>query len=413
MTSLTRLWQNPKFTRLWSARLVSRFGSALSYIVLIWIAYTETGSALAVTYVGLAEFVPTIAVGIFTGALVDRFDRRQVIVLSVLGRSAAMAALAVTLYLVGFHLAFVLLAVVVFTILSTFFGPASQALLPEIVSPESLADANGLFESSESVVGIIASSLGGVFIVIVGAVPSLGIDAASYLVAALFVALIGATVISTPATQETRGLLQEVRDGFVYLRRNVGLFELTLAALLLNFLFAAVLTYLVVYATGPLRGGAVVFAVLEATLAAGVAVGAILVGRLRLTRYTGRMWVYAAFGQAVGVLGLVFFPVFPVAFSALFAFGVMNGILNISWLSTVQVIVPERMQGRYFAIDNMLSLGAIPVAQIVFGVLILAEGVSNTFLWMGVGSLVAGVGFLFLKDLHRLGYTPKTEPADG
>lgn len=407
MSSLTGLWQNRKFTRLWSARLVSRFGSGLSAIVLIWIAYSQTGSALAVTYVGLAEFVPTIAVGVFTGALVDRFDRRRVIVLSNLGRSAAMAALAVVLYLAGFHLAFVLLAVIVFTVLSTFFGPASQALLPEIVPPDSLADANGLFESSESIVGIFASSLAGVMIVIVGAVPSLGIDAASYLVAAMFVALIGTTVASTPVPPEGTRLLGEVRDGFVYLRRNVPLFELTLAALVLNFLFAAVLTYLVVYSTGPLRGGAVVFAVLEASLAAGIAVGAILVGRLRLTRFTGRVWVYAAFGQAIGVIGLVVLPELPVALSALFAFGVINGILNITWLSTVQVIVPERMRGRYFAIDNMLSWGAIPVAQIVFGLSILADGISFTLLWVGIGSLVAGVAFLFLKELRQLDAIPK------
>ena len=70
MTSQLPLSTNPGFQRLWSARVISRFGSALGYVVLIWYVYAQTGSALAVVYVGLAEFVPTIAFGILSGALV-------------------------------------------------------------------------------------------------------------------------------------------------------------------------------------------------------------------------------------------------------------------------------------------------------------------------------------------------------
>ncbi len=133
MIGPSSLSNNSRFTRLWIARLVSRFGSALGYVVLIWFVYAETGSALAVVYVGLAEFLPTVAVGLFSGAVVDRYERRRVIVLSTLGRSAAMGALVVVLYLLGFNLAIIVLASAIFAICATFFGPGSQALLPELV----------------------------------------------------------------------------------------------------------------------------------------------------------------------------------------------------------------------------------------------------------------------------------------
>ena len=90
MSEWSALWSNGPFTRLWSARLVSRFGSALGYVVLIWYTFAETGSALAVVYVGLAEFVPTAAFGLFSGAGVDCYNRRTVIVLCSLGRGVAM-----------------------------------------------------------------------------------------------------------------------------------------------------------------------------------------------------------------------------------------------------------------------------------------------------------------------------------
>ncbi len=416
MSARTPLWHERRFTRLWSARVISRFGSALSYVVLLWITFTETNSALAVTYVGLAEFVPTVAIGLFSGALVDRLDRRRVIVVSTLGRAAAMAALVLALEFLGFHLAIVLAACVAFTICSTFFGPGSQALLPQLVPRESLASANGLFESTESVVGIAGSAAAGGLIVVLGAVPSLGIDAACYFVAAIFILLIGATAPLRHAgdgAPKGEGLLHEVREGLVYLRRTVGLFELTLATLVLNFLFAFVLTFLVVYSTVSLHGDAVVYAILEALLTAGYGVGGLLVGRLRLTRLTGRIWTYSAFAQGLAVLVLVLFPVVPVAWTVFFGVGMMQGILNVALISTVQAIVPERLQGRYFAADNMVGFAAIPAAQVIGGVLVTVVGVAPTFLLAAVGSLLTGVGMLFLRELSRLGYDPRSGGGEG
>jgi MFS family permease len=407
MSDSPRLRKNPKFARLWSARVVSRFGSALSYVVLIWLTYAETGSSLAVAYVGLAEFIPTVAVGLFSGALVDRFDRRRVIVLSVLGRSAAMGGLVVALELFGFGLPFILLASVVFSVLATFFGPGSQALLPEIVPRDSLADANGLFESSEAIVGIVGSSLAGVLIVAVGAVPSLGIDAASYLVAALFIALIGGSIVTRASLTERPSLLGEVREGLAYLRQALGLLEVTVAALILNFWFAFVLTFLVIYSTQLLHGSAVVFGILETLIAGGWGIGGLLVGRLRLTRYTGRLWVYSAFVQGGALVALVLVPRLAVAVPLFLAVGILQGVLNVAESSTVQAVVPERLQGRYFATDNMVSFAAIPAAQIVGGVLILLHGISFTFLLAGVGSLVTGGGLVWLKELRRFGYDPR------
>jgi MFS transporter, DHA3 family, macrolide efflux protein len=269
MNGSSSLSSNSNFTRLWSARVVARFGSALGYVVLIWYVYAVTGSALAVVYVGLAEFVPTTGFGILSGALVDRYDRKRVIVLSTLGRSAAMGALVVALYLLGFDLLLIVLAAAVFSICATFFGPASQALLPEIVPREGLDKANGLFESSESIVAIAGSAAAGILVVAIGAIPSLGVDAASYLVGALFIALIGATVAAKKLPTGSESLAREVREGLTYLRRTRGLLQLTLVALVSNFLFSIVLTFLVVYTSNVLHGTALVYGGLEALLAAG------------------------------------------------------------------------------------------------------------------------------------------------
>ena len=406
MTPLLPLGRNPKFVRLWTARVVARFGSALSFVVLLWLTYDETGSALAVAYVSLAGFLPTVVIGLLTGALVDRFDRRRVVFVSVLGRAASMGALVVVLEVVGFRLPFLVAAAFVFAVFGTLFGPGSQALLPELVGRESLAEANGLLESTESVAGIVGSSLAGVLIVAIGAVPSLGFDAAAYLVAALILLLIGASLAPPAARAVTTGLLDEVREGLRYLRRARVLLEITIASLVINFLTAFIFTFLVVYSTELLHGTALVFATLEALGAAGWGLGGLLVGRLRLARATGRLWVYSAFGEGLVFLALIELPSVWVAAPLLFFLGIGNGILNVAWLSTIQATVPERMLGRYLATDNMVSYAAIPLSQLVGGVLIAAEGVSFTFVLAGVGMVVAGAILLTRRDLLRFGYEP-------
>jgi len=408
MSGQAPLSANPNFRRLWSARVTSRFGSALGYVVLIWYVYAETGSALAVVYVGLAQFVPTVAFGIFSGAVVDRYDRRRVIVLSSLGRSAAMGALVVSLYVGGFSLPIIVFASAVFAVCATFFGPGSQALLPEIVPHDALDKANGLFESSESVVAIAGSAAAGALLVIVGAIPSLGIDAASYLVGALFIALIGATLAPTKPAEGSGSLIGEVREGLVYLRKATGLLQLTLASLVTNFLFSVVLTFLVVYTSNILHGSALVYGGIEALLAAGWGVGGLIVGRLRLTRYTGTLAALTGFVEGGVVLGLIFVPVVAIALPLVLVVGLWQGMVNVTWLSTIQAGVPQQLQGRYLATDNAISYAAIPGSQILGGILIVVSGLPFTFVVVGIGSLISSVGFLSLSRLRKLGYDPRS-----
>lgn len=408
MAALPPLAQNPNFRRLWSARVISRFGSSLGAVALLWLTFAETHSALAVAYVGIAGLLPTIAVGILSGALVDRFDRRRVIVLSTLGRSAAMGALVLALETEGFHLAFVLIASLAFSACATFFAPGSQALLPEIVGRESLADANGLFESTEAIAAIAGNGIGGALILVIGAVPSLGIDAVSYLFGALLVALVVVAATSPPAPPTGRrpGMWTEVREGLAYLRRSGGLFQITMLALMVNFLFSIVLTFVVVFSTDLLHGSAIVYGALEALLAAGWGVGGLLVGRLGLTRHTGRIWVLSTLVEGVLVAGLVLVPAVSFALPCFFGFGLIQGLANVAWLSSVQAIVPERLQGRYFATDNALSYAAIPASQIVGGVAIVLYGLGPTFLLTGIVTVAVGVGAFFLRPLWRFAYEP-------
>ncbi|MDE1822077.1 MAG: MFS transporter [Euryarchaeota archaeon] len=407
------------FALLFSARTVARFGNNLGAVALVWYVYSATRSPIALTLVGLAELLPSLTVGLFAGALVDRFDRRRTSGLTTLGRALSMAVLVGATIAMGFHLTIVLAVVVVFSLLSSFMGPATTVLLPQIVERSDLAPANAMLQASENSVGIAGASLAGVVVALLGIVPALMLDAVSFVVGGALVLAIRPSEVRPPSTPPRAattpaGLVSEIVEGARYLRGQTGLLELTLSALGLNFFTTLVGLFTVIYVAQVLHAGALMFGVLNAVGFAGVVVGGLAAGAFHLTRRAGVLWASAGlfFGASYGAL--VIAPlllgvgpwVLATAIAVSLATGVFGGMIGTAWLSTAQAIVPDEFQGRYFSLDNLGSFAATPIAQVTGGLLTAARGVLVTYAVAAIGCLGVGGVFSTRKELRALSYDP-------
>jgi MFS family permease len=405
-----RLLLVPAYARVFTAGLGSTLGSAVSAICLVWIVYAATGSAFDVALLGTAWLLAAIVFSVFGGTLVDRYDRRRLMIASDVARAVAMAAVVVVLVVHGFDLPTILAANFVVGAFTVVFNPAEQAIVPALVKTELVADANGLVRSSRSAAQFVGTSLGGALIVSLGAVAGVAANAVTFAVSAAL--LVGMTVPrNNPSGRMARSsYLADVRDGFRWLRRATGFLQLTLSATFFNFCGALIGTFIVVFSTDLLHGSALVFALLLALEVAGNGIGSLLVSRTQGVRYAGRSWTIGA-GAASGAVAVVLalFPVVPVAAACLFLFGLFGGYAVTAWLTAAQLIVPSEMQGRYFGIDALGSIAIIPVAQIGGAFLIDAYGVQPTYLWVGIVWVVLGVAFLFPKALTRVGYPAPAE----
>ena len=123
----------------------------------------------------------------------------------------------------------------------------------------------------------------------------------------------------------------------------------------------------------------------------------------------GLVWIVTGVLIGVLIVALVLIPEAIVAFSAIFLVGVLIGFAVTTWLSIVQIIVPNEMQGRYFGIDQLGSLGVIPVGQIIGGLAIAAFGISWTYGIAGAGIVLTTLPFLASADLRKLGYSKPQE----
>ena len=404
----------PSFRRLWVANLLSTSGTVIGNTALLWLVFTRTHNPLAISLMGVAGFLPAILFGVFAGALADRYDRRRLMIVADLSRAACVAAIPISWWLIGFSLLLLLAVVFVLEGFSALFRPAANALLPTLVSPDEVDAATAYMQGGNSIAVAVGSGAAGLLIVAVGVVAGLAYNSATFVVSALLISLL---VVSGPSgrTAESgrvnRSIGADIREGMRFLRGQRGLLLGTVAATFINFFMTMVVQFLVIYATAGLELGAAGFGFLIASFSLGFLLGALAASRLHLGRRLGKTLAVTCIATGAVISGLAY-PTFPeVALFLLGSMGALLGLLVTTFYASVQRIVPNELLGRYFSLDEVGSLTAVPIAQVAGGLFILAIGVRETYLIAGLGMAVVGLAVLASPSLRRLNDSPAIWPA--
>jgi len=403
-----RVLRNRNFALLFSAGATSTGGFSLGQVALTWLVFVTTGSTLDIAYLALSSTMASILLSLVGGTLVDRHNRRILMILSDLVRALGLGVLAAYLYFVGFSLPLVLAVSFILGSFSTIFSPAERSLTPAILSVDEVVGANGLVQITTSMFQSLANAAGGALVAVIGAVAALGINSATFAISA---SLIASMTLGSAARShlvlgaQRKSFLNDVAEGIHYLPSNKGLFHLTLSAGILNLFFAMLTPYVVVYAAKELNGGAIVYGSLLATFAIGLGPGALLVGRTNAVAHAGKIWGLSGFFTGLAILLLSVTRSFIIALVLFLVVGILSGYGNVTWLSTVQLIVPSEMQGRYFGVDQLGSFAVVPVGQVLGALVIQVLNVQIDYLIVAIGLSVTSLGFLLSKELRALGYS--------
>lgn len=400
------VFRNRGFARLFAAGATSIAGFSIGQVALTIVVYDYTKSPLDVAYIGVSFIFASILFSLAAGVMVDRYDRRSLMVVSDLVRALSLALLIGYMVLLGFNLAAVIAVAFVLGSFTTLFQPAERALTPEIVGEEQIANANALVQTSNSILQFSANSIGGILVVVSGALVAFGLNVGTFLVSAGLIAGVAAAPKSEARRKMARqnSMVQDLREGFRYIAHNRGLLELTLSAGAGNFFLSMVFQFFVVYAEVALGGNGATYGVLTGLFALGWAPGAYASTRFRTVRYAGLVWIVA--GVLIGGCFVVMYllPFLVPALVSVFSAGVLLGLTNTTWLTAVQLIVPTEMQGRYFGLDQLGSFAVIPVGQVVGGIIITATSVNFDYLVAGVGASASAGLFILSPHLRNLGW---------
>jgi MFS family permease len=363
--SLSLLRRNPDFRRLYLASFISLGGDWFLLVALFALALELTGSAVSVAMLIVSQEIPFFLLSPVGGAIVDRLDRRRLMVLC----DVARALLCVGFLLVRdgstIWIAYVLLASI--SSFSAVFDPASSAAFPNLVEPEDLGPANALFGSLWGTMLAVGAALGGVVAATLGQDTAFVVDAVSFAVSASLIARIRGSFAEERQPGEAHpGIVEATIETARYARRDHRV--IALLSVKAGFgLTAGVIVLISVFAEKVYGAGAVGIGILMAARGIGALIGPFL-GRAAAGPDDRRLFGAIGFALAVFGLGYAAFGLMPSIALAAPAVAVAHLGGGAQWtLSSygLQRVVPDRIRGRIFAFDNGLITLAFTVSSLV------------------------------------------------
>ena len=347
------------FTLLWFGQLASAIGDLALFVALPFYIYERTGSTLATGAVFLVSTLPRLLFAPMAGVLVDRWDRKRVMIAADLLRAAVLLVLLLApfygwvwlIYPVDFLLSSI----------SQFFRPAKDAIVPRLVDNERLVEANSLNALGVNLAIVLGPSLGGALLAYTGLVTVVLLDAASFLTSAGLIALIThtsdgpaeAATTHTPVTAAAAGVWRDWLEALIWLRDQRMITGAFLIAGIGALAQGIINVLLIVFAKDVLHAGPLEFGWLATAQGAGSIVGSALiavVGRLLLPQ---RMVALGHAAVGIILLLLVSFPFLPLALGLSVLQGIPVMGLSIGLNVLFQTRTSDRYLGRIFGTYEM------------------------------------------------------------
>ena len=382
------------FRSLLLASFASGVGTMLAVIALTVDVYERTGSGWWISALLIADFLPTIAIGLVLGPLIDRLSRRMLMIVADLGRFAVFVALPFA----NSASAIVALALLV-GLGNGFFNPAAQAALPNLVRPEDLPRANSLYQSASNLTWLLGPILGGALIAASGTDLAYGINAVTFLASAVLIARIPAASFRSEEPF-TRGHWRDLSEGFRVVRSSRALLTVSIA------------WTMVMLANGSINVSEV-FLVREALDAGNVALGlmmggaglGLVLGSIAVVHLIDRWPIASIYGtaillMAIGFAGAAVSPSVWTALPLVVISGFGNGCAVVCNPLLVQVGAPDRLRGRAFTVVMSITYAALGLTMIVAGPL--TNAIGPRALWGAAGAICAisaAVAFVLARGI--------------
>lgn len=401
------------FRLLWAGMCVSLLGDGVFFVALAWQVYALSNVPTALSIVGIAMSVSTIAFLLVGGVISDRFDRRRVMLAANATRGVVVGMIALLSLTGALRLWQIVVLAVLYGVATAFFDPSFDAIVPEILPAHALAQANSLDQFVRPIaLRLVGPAVGGLLITGVGTGAAFGLDAASFAVS-------GASLLAMAARPRelraaTGSVGREIGAGFAYIRQHAWLWATFASAAIAYLLFMGPTEVLVPYLVkNGAHGNAADLGLVFAAGGIGSVGCALGFGQRGLPRRNITMmylfWTFATFavagyGLAHALWGLML---------ASLAFNALETAGTIIWATAKQRHVPASLLGRVSSLDWLISIGLLPVSFAATGPVSAALGARTTLIAAGIiGGLVTFATLLVpgVRAIEGDGDSPAAEP---
>jgi MFS family permease len=415
-----RALRHRNFRLFFGGQSISLIGTWMTRIATSWLVYRLTHSALLLGTVGFAGQIPTFLLAPIAGVIVDRIDRRKVLVWT---QALAMAQSLALAWLTLSHritIAEVLVLSALQGVINAFDMPGRQSFMVEMVEERGdLSNAIAINSSMVNTARLIGPSLAGLLIAATNEGWCFLVDGISYI--AVIASLLMMRISRDQAKRVTASMIVQLKEGWTYVAGSVPIRSILLLFALLSLMGWPFMVLMPVFAGQILHGGAHTLGFLMGAVGVGSLISALSMVMRRSVRGLTKMIPIAAavFGIGLICFGLSHFLWLSMLMMLVTGFGMMQGLTGSNTI--IQTLVDEKMRGRVMSYYTMAFVGMAPFGSLLAGALAHAIGAPRTVIVSGVACIVGAIVFTtrlaaIRKDMRpiyeRLGIVPQRNPVE-
>jgi DHA3 family macrolide efflux protein-like MFS transporter len=384
------VFRNANFSRMWTGQLVSTIGTALTSLAASIFVFRLTNSAMSVGLMLMATAAPSLLVGLFAGVVVDRYDRKRIMIIADLIRAVLVFLIP---FLVPHNIIWLYVIVMLTSAIGQFFDPAQESVLPEVASEEELAAANSLMAISSFGATAIGFAASGLIASAANINLAFYLDAATFLFSAACIFLIRIKPLQAEEDTSVTVVLKNLKAGLSQLFDTPILRSLFTAQIPTLLAFGLSNALLLPFAIKALHATEFEYGLQEGLTSIGFVVGSLLLAGL-FDRMREGAWIAIGYiGMALAGIAYAFTHSIPLALVIVAISGFFNAPSAIGRRLATQRNTPREMRGRvnsvFFVTRDVLFLIGMAAAG-------LADFIDVRIMYLISGVLLLGGGFLVL-----------------
>ncbi len=354
-----------------SGQLVSQIGDKFHMLAVAFLVLKTTGSPAKMGLVLFCSVFPAMFLGFISGAFLDRYSRKTIIVGADVARGLIVAVVGILFYRQALSFPVLLAAQILISVFTAFFDPAIPAIIPQIVKREQLPRANSQTQFVSGIATIIGPVLGGMTVAWAGYLPVFIINAGSYLFSAGFESFIRLPPLERTASGQTK-ILDDILEGCRYVYQRSSLVIILVMVGVIHFFVGSIEAVIPVLATSLNGGGAENIGLIQTCFGLGTVLAALFISLRNIKGREALLLFGSVFliGLSLLVISGMHLSGIRIVMPFLFLFLTIGGLIifaGTSFRSMIQKEVDDRMMGRVFGFVSSVGNISIPLAMLILG----------------------------------------------
>lgn len=385
------LQENRDFRNFWLGQVISQIGDRIHTLAVIWLVYSWTKSGTALGLVLIAATLPSVLISPWSGTISDRLNRKHIAIACDLTRGALTIALAGMAHYNLLNMPVIIVMTALISIASSFFNPATLAMIPSIIPAKDLGRANAITQLSANASGALGFLVGSGLIAAIGVQVAFLFNGSSFFASALLI-----RIISYQHTRsiKTLSFAQDLKDGWKVMQSIPMVARILGPLVVINFLFSSLSVLIPIFAEGVFKSGSTGVGLLLASYTCGMFLAALVLSTCHIKANISRMVTSSLLLVGGSFLAMALVERLPLFVVALILVGFALNGTNICLITMFQKVIPGEVRGKFFSLLTAVSFSAQPISYGLTGWLSDLVEPSVILLACGVALLLCA-GFIY------------------